>query len=71
MAIIALAVKIGSEGPAIYKNLRVGPRKDFKVYKFRSFYFKYCIGEEYPHDEEASIYEDELVREKSLRQGRF
>lgn len=69
MAIIALAVKLDSAGPAIYKNLRVGPKKDFKVYKFRSFYFKYCIGEDYPNSQEADVFEDRLIGEKSIRSG--
>ncbi len=40
MALIAIAIKLDSQGPAIYKNLRVGPKGRFKVYKFRSFYLK-------------------------------
>ncbi len=69
MAIIALAVKLDSAGPVIYKNLRVGPEKDFKVYKFRSFYFKYCVGEDYPNNQEADILENQLIKEKSIRSG--
>lgn len=69
MLLVALAIKLGSEGPVIYKNLRVGPKKNFKVYKFRSFYLKYCIGEEYPFNKEANEFEDKLARERSLRKG--
>lgn len=69
MAIIALAVKLDSAGPVIYKNLRVGPRKSFKVYKFRSFFLKYCTGEDYPNNAEADVFEDELARKKGMRKG--
>ncbi len=69
IAIIALAVKLDSVGPVIYKNLRVGPKKDFKVYKFRSFYLKYCTGEDYPNSREANAFEDRLIEEKSIRRG--
>lgn len=69
LTIIAIAVKLDSKGPIIYKNLRVGPDGNFKVYKFRSFYSKYCVGEEYPHSQEAIAYEDKLAKEQSLRKG--
>jgi len=69
MAIIALAVKLDSGGPVIYKNLRVGPKQDFKVYKFRSFYFKYCTGEDCPNSQEADAFENRLIKEKSIRRG--
>jgi exopolysaccharide biosynthesis polyprenyl glycosylphosphotransferase len=69
MAIIALAVKLDSAGPVIYKNLRVGPKKNFKVYKFRSFYFKYCTGGDYPNNQEADAFENQLIGEKNIRSG--
>jgi exopolysaccharide biosynthesis polyprenyl glycosylphosphotransferase len=69
MALIALAVKLDSEGPAIYKNLRVGQKGNFKALKFRSFYLEYCVGEEYPSHQEAAAYEAKLAKEQSLRKG--
>ena len=69
MAIIALLVKLDSNGPIIYKNLRVGPDGNFDVFKFRSMQLKYCTGEKYPHHKEASEFEDQLAREKNLKQG--
>jgi lipopolysaccharide/colanic/teichoic acid biosynthesis glycosyltransferase len=30
---------------------------------------KYCTGEKYPHHKEASEFEDQLAREKNLKQG--
>ncbi len=47
MAIIALAIKIDSPGPAIFKQMRVGLRgKEFVLYKFRSM----RIGAEEEHE---------------------
>jgi exopolysaccharide biosynthesis polyprenyl glycosylphosphotransferase len=69
MAVIALAVKIDSRGPIIYKNLRVGPKENFKVYKFRSMKLEYCVGEEYPLHQEALALESELAKKQSLRSG--
>jgi exopolysaccharide biosynthesis polyprenyl glycosylphosphotransferase len=69
MAIIAIAVKLDSEGPVIYRNLRVGQKGNFKALKFRSFYLKYCVGEEYPSHPEAVVYEAKLAKEQSLRKG--
>ncbi len=37
--IVALAIKLDSEGPVFYKQIRVGKDgKEFKIYKFRSMY---------------------------------
>lgn len=69
MTVIGLMVKLDSSGQMVYKNLRVGPNGKFKVYKFRSMYLKYCIGEEYPFHEEAVETHKKLVEEKSVRKG--
>jgi len=69
MAVIALVVKCDSKGPVIYRNERVSPKGNFDTYKFRSMKFKYCVGRHYPHSRTADAYEDELVKEKSIRQG--
>lgn len=69
MAVIALAIKWDSSGPVIYRNERVSPRGNFDTYKFRSMKFKYCVGRHYPYTQTADVYEDELVKEKSIRQG--
>lgn len=42
-AIVALAVKLGSKGPVIFKQIRLGRGgKEFPIYKFRSM----CVGAE-------------------------
>ncbi len=69
MAIIALAIKWDSYGPIIYRNERVSPSGNFDTYKFRSMKYEYCIGRHYPHSRTADVYEDELVKKKSVRKG--
>jgi len=69
MIIIALIIKLDSAGPVIYKNERVGPKGNFKLFKFRTMYLEYCTGEDYPYHQEASAYEDKLAQEQSLRKG--
>jgi exopolysaccharide biosynthesis polyprenyl glycosylphosphotransferase len=64
----AIAVKLGSPGPMIYKNKRVGPAGDFNVYKFRSMYTHLSVGEEYG-GRKATKLEEELVKTKNVRKG--
>lgn len=65
---IALAIKLDSRGPVIYKNRRVGPDGPFPTYKFRSMYVEYSTGEEYG-GRAAEEFENSLIRKKSGRKG--
>lgn len=70
MALVAVAVKLDSQGPIIYKNDRVGfNRKVFKTYKFRSMKSEYCVGKDYGDEKKALAYEEKLIREKSIKKG--
>lgn len=71
MALIALAIKIEDRaGPVIYKNKRIGENgEEFYVYKFRYMLWKWNITKENPNFEAALKYEQELIRERSLREG--
>jgi len=69
MAIVALAVKLDSKGPIIYKNERVGQKRIFNTYKFRSMKIEFCTGSQYDSDGKASQIEDELVQNQSGRKG--
>lgn len=69
MALIIIAIRLESPGPAIYKNQRVGQKKLFNTYKFRSMFIQYCTGPGYDTTGEANKLEDQLVTEKSERTG--
>jgi len=70
MAIIAVLIKLESQGAVIFKNERIGnDGKKFIVYKFRYFKWEYCITEENKNVKEALKYEDRLIEEKSIRKG--
>jgi len=66
--IVAIAVKLTSKGPIIYKDKRVGMAGVFNLYKFRTFKEEYCTGREYG-GEEAEVLEDKIISEKNTRTG--
>lgn len=70
MIITALAVRLDSTGPIIYKNQRVGEngRKIF-VWKFRSMKQEYCITDENANNNEALELEKKLIAESSIKTG--
>jgi exopolysaccharide biosynthesis polyprenyl glycosylphosphotransferase len=66
----AIAIKLESDGPVIYKNERIGAdSKKFFVYKFRSFKWEYCITKENNNLEKALELEKELIVKRSVRKG--
>ncbi len=72
--LIGILIKIEDpSGPIIYKNRRVWQKwKEFNLYKFRYLKWKYCIKESYWIDsnhDEALKYEEQLIQEKSTRNG--
>jgi exopolysaccharide biosynthesis polyprenyl glycosylphosphotransferase len=72
MLLCAIAVKIESRGPVIYKNERVKRGGTFFAYKFRSMYSNYCVGPQfakYTDQEKILEYEKKLIAQKSKRQG--
>ncbi len=68
MILTAIAIKLDSRGPIIYKNERVSKEGVFKVLKFRSYLIQYCTGSEYG-DEKAEKYEKELIEKQSVKKG--
>ena len=69
MLIIAVAIKLDSKGPIIYKNERVGNNgKTFYIYKFRYMRIEYCTGNQYG-SQKALAYEQELIKKQSLKHG--
>jgi exopolysaccharide biosynthesis polyprenyl glycosylphosphotransferase len=72
LLIIALAVRLESRGPIIYKNERVSKNGIFNVYKFRSMYGEYCVGKQFAkyYDQKKVLeFEQELISRQSKRQG--
>ena len=64
----AIAIKLESKGPVIYKNERVSKYGNFHTYKFRSMYIEYCTGNKYS-DGGAEKIQEALIKEKSKRVG--
>ena len=72
MLLSALAIKLESRGPIIYKNKRVARGGEFNVYKFRSMYSHFCVGEQfskYTNQKKILEYEQSLIAKQSERQG--
>ncbi len=68
MIIIALAIKIDSRGPVIYKNRRMSKEGEFTTYKFRSMKIEYCTGPGYG-GKQAEELEQDLIAKNNARQG--
>ena len=66
---VAIAVKLNSKGPIIYKNERIGERgKNFLLFKFRSMYSELSTGAEFGGDKALEL-EKKLIAEKSIKTG--
>ena len=64
----AAAIKLDTPGQVIYKNERVRKNGRFKLFKFRSMIYQYCVGEEYG-SKQALDMEQQLIREKNTKIG--
>lgn len=70
MLITAIAVRLESRGPIIYKNERVGnDGESFFVYKFRYMKWDHCVTNENPKVREAMEVEKKLIETQSVRKG--
>jgi exopolysaccharide biosynthesis polyprenyl glycosylphosphotransferase len=70
MLLIAVAIKLDSRGPVVYKNQRVGKGGAlFFVYKFRRMKKEYCTGPGYDNDGKADQVEKDLIAKQSHREG--
>ncbi|MCX6766081.1 MAG: sugar transferase [Candidatus Moranbacteria bacterium] len=70
MIVTAIIIWLEGEGPIIYKNERIGnDGKKFYACKFRYMKWRYSIHRDNPNLKEALEYEQELIRERSVRQG--
>jgi exopolysaccharide biosynthesis polyprenyl glycosylphosphotransferase len=58
--LVFLAIKLTSPGPAIYKQIRSGYRKEFLFYKFRSMYTHLSTGKGYGDTQAEAILQELL-----------
>jgi len=68
LVIAAIIIKIDSRGPIIYKNERVLKNGTFKLFKFRSMIYQYCVGDDYGNNGALEL-EKKLIEEKSIKIG--
>lgn len=69
LLLTAIAIKLDSRGPIIFKNERVGHEGNFNVLKFRYMKIEYCTGAQNPEQEKALELEKELIEKQSVRKG--
>ena len=70
MGLVAILIKLESQGPIIYKNERVGSNGiKFFVYKFRYMKWEYCVTHDNKNIKKAIELEKELIAKQSVRQG--
>jgi len=70
MILTAIAIKLDSKGPIIYKNERVGSDgKKFFIFKFRYMKWEYCITKENENLKKAVSLEKDLIKKQSIRTG--
>ncbi|MDD2537102.1 MAG: sugar transferase [Candidatus Absconditabacteria bacterium] len=68
MLVVALLIKIDSEGPIIYKSKRVGKGgKEFTFYKFRTMYTHMSVG--YGGEEAEKLYKKLVDSDANNRKG--
>ncbi|MCC6639451.1 sugar transferase [Candidatus Falkowbacteria bacterium] len=70
LIIAALAVRLTSIGPVIYKNERVGQKGEFfDTFKFRSMYSQFSVGKQFANTQAALKVEEELKKTQNTRSG--
>ncbi len=68
MILTAIAIKLESKGPIIYKNERVSKDGNFYTYKFRSMYSQHCTGNGYGGNKAQEL-EEKLILQHNKRKG--
>jgi exopolysaccharide biosynthesis polyprenyl glycosylphosphotransferase len=70
LLVTAIAIKLESKGPIIYKNERIGANGEkFYVFKFRYMKWEYCVTRDNAKLDEAITLEKQLIDKQSVRQG--
>jgi exopolysaccharide biosynthesis polyprenyl glycosylphosphotransferase len=67
MAVVAIAIKLGSRGPILYRSERIGGQGErFRAYKFRTMRLEHCRGADYGGEAAerafAALMQDENAR---------
>lgn len=65
----AIAIKLDSKGPVIFKNERVGHKGNFDAYKFRYMKIETCTGAQNPNYKKAIELENKLIEKQNVRRG--
>ncbi|MDD3486773.1 MAG: sugar transferase [Candidatus Moranbacteria bacterium] len=69
MLLTAIAIRLESRGPIIFRNERVGHHGKFNVLKFRYMKLEYCTGTQNPEQKKALELEQQLIETQSVRKG--
>lgn len=69
LILTAIAIKLDSRGPVIFKNERVGHEGGFNAYKFRYMKIEQCTSDQNPEYKKALDLEKELIHKQSVRRG--
>ncbi len=69
LALTALAIKLDSRGPIVFKNERRGHEGPFDLYKFRYMKLDFCTSHQNPNQKSALELEEELIKKQSVRSG--
>lgn len=65
----ALAIRLNSPGPVLYRQIRMGRHtQPFEIVKFRSMYLEYCVGDNYGGKSAEQKYQ-ELKAQANERKG--
>jgi exopolysaccharide biosynthesis polyprenyl glycosylphosphotransferase len=65
----AIAIKLDSRGPIIFKNERVNHEGKFNLLKFRYMKIEYCTSRQNPDIKKAIYFENDLIDKRSVRKG--
>jgi len=69
LLLTAIAIRLDSRGPVIFKNERVGHKGNFNVFKFRYMKIDQCVSAQNPNLEKALELEKKLIETQSVRKG--
>lgn len=70
LVIFAIGLIVEDGWPAFFMNERVGERgRRFRLFKLRSMWRKYSIGPQFRHQKDALKLEQQLIQEKSIKEG--